>query len=211
MIMVKLIICDDHQVVLAGLERIFSSLESVEVIQSFQQLQTMVNYLNNPLTIKPDVVLIDAQLGQNENGIESPGLYEGFHKIKWILLSSFVDKYLMYQSRINGFSACISKEAPAQFIISAVINETDSFVTYPPIENFTNSQFDQIHLAIASLTKREREIIKSVSSGKPSKALAEELHISVFTLETHKKNIFRKFEIKSIPELMKIVMDYKLQ
>jgi DNA-binding NarL/FixJ family response regulator len=208
--MVKLVICDDHQVVLAGLERIFSSLDRVEVIQSFQELQTLVDYLNNPITIKPDVVLIDAQLGQNNNGLDLPKNYTGNKNIRWILLSSFVDKYLMYQSRLNGFSACISKEAPANFIISAVKGEKDGFVIYPPIPDFIPDQVDHIHAAISTLTKREKEIIKSVSSGKPSKLLAEELHISVFTLETHKKNIFRKFEIKSIPELMKIVMDYKL-
>ncbi len=208
--MVKLIICDDHQVVLAGLERIFSSLEGVDVIQSFQNPQSLIDYLNNSTTLKPNVVLIDAQLGNNANGIEMPKNYHGKEKIRWILLSSFVDKYLMYQSRLNGFSACISKEAPASFIISNVLGEKDGFVIYPPIPDFLPDQVDHIHAAISTLTKREREIIKSVSSGKPSKVLAEELHISVFTLETHKKNIFRKFEIKSIPELMKIVMDYKL-
>lgn len=208
--MVNVVICDDHQVVLAGLNLIFSKCEDIRVIGVFQECSKMVEFLNSENELLPDVIVIDAQLGQGQSGLDVPKMYQGNRKLRWFLLSSFVDKYLVYKSRINRFSGCISKEVSADFIINAVVHPSDKFITFPQVdENFT-SQFEHIHNAISLLTKRELEIIRVISSGMSSKKCAEELHISVLTLETHKKNIFRKFEIKSISELMRIVVDFKL-
>lgn len=208
--MVNIVICDDHQVVLAGLNLIFSKSEEINVIGVFQEYNKMLDFLHQDNNIEPDVVVIDAQLGKGFNGLEVPALYLGQKKIRWFLLSSFVDKYLVYKSRISGFSGCISKEVSADFLIQSVISNTDKFITYPETVDTHSSHFENVHNAISTLTKREQEIIRVISTGMPSKRCAEELHISVLTLETHKKNIFRKFEINSISELMRIAVDFKL-
>ncbi len=208
--MVNVVICDDHQVVLAGLNLIFSKSEEINVIGVFQECSKMIHFLHQDNNMEPDVVVIDAQLGKGFSGLDVPALYCGRKKIRWFLLSSFVDKYLVYKSRISGFTGCISKEVSAEFLIKSIVINTDKFITYPEVEDIYTYQFENIHHAISTLTKREQEIIRVISTGMPSKRCAEELHISVLTLETHKKNIFRKFEINSISELMRIVVDFKL-
>jgi DNA-binding NarL/FixJ family response regulator len=205
---VNVVICDDHQVLLAGLNLIFSECEYINVVGIFQDVVTMEVFLNANHGIEPHVVVIDAQLGQS--GLDVPKLFEGSKRVRWFLLSSFVDKYLVYKSRINGFSGCISNEVSADFIINAVINPSDKFITFPHFDDAVTAQFENVYNAISLLTKRELEIIQVISTGMSSKKCAEVLHISILTLETHKKNVFRKFDIKSISELMRIVVDFKL-
>ncbi|MEN9337378.1 MAG: hypothetical protein RLZZ500_2365 [Bacteroidota bacterium] len=205
---VNVVICDDHQVVLAGLNLIFSECEDINVVGIFQDVAAMEAFLNTNHGIEPQVVVIDAQLGQS--GLDVPKLFEGSKRVRWFLLSSIVDKYLVYKSRINGFSGCISNEVSADFIINAVINPSDNFITFPHFDDAVTAQFENVYNAISLLTKRELEIIQVISTGMSSKKCAEMLHISILTLETHKKNVFRKFDIKSISELMRIVVDFKL-
>ena len=193
---------------LAGLNLIFSECEDINVVGIFQDVVTMEAFINANHCIEPHVVVIDAQLGQS--GLDVPKLFEGSKRVRWFLLSSFVDKYLVYKSRINGFSGCISNEVSADFIINAVINPSDKFITFPHFDDVVTTQFENIYNAISLLTKRELEIIQVISTGMSSTKCAEVLHISILTLETHKKNVFRKFDIKSISELMRIVVDFKL-
>ena len=68
----------------------------------------------------------------------------------------------------------------------------------------TNPEF------LGYLTKREEEVMGVICSGINAKAGADKLHISIYTFETHKKNIFRKFDINSTNELMRIAMDFNL-
>lgn len=207
---VDVVICDDNEVVLAGLNLIFSNCEGINVVGIFQDVSKMMEFLNSNHDLEPHVVVIDAQLGQGQIGLDVPKLYEGNKKVRWFLLSSFVDKYLVYNARINGFSGCISKAVSADFIINVVIHPSDNFITFPYIDDTFTAQFENVSNAISLLTKRELEIIQVISTGMSSKKCAEVLYISILTLETHKKNIFRKFDIKSISELMRIVVDFKL-
>jgi DNA-binding CsgD family transcriptional regulator len=69
---------------------------------------------------------------------------------------------------------------------------------------------EELVSAIGLLTKRELELMRELVSGNVSKDLANKLNISVYTLETHKKNIFRKLEINSIGELINIAHKYRI-
>ncbi len=208
--MVNVVICDDNELVLAGLNLIFSECDDIKVVGIFQDTIKMTEFLNSHHEIDPHVVVVDCQLGQGQSGLDVPKLFVGSKRFRWILLSSVVDKYLVYKSRTNGFSGCISKEVSADFIINAVIHSSDKFITFPYVDDAFSTQFENVNSAVSLLTKRELEIIQVISTGMSSTKCAEVLHISILTLETHKKNIFRKFDIKSISELMRIVVDFKL-
>jgi len=94
----------------------------------------------------------------------------------------------------------------------SIINEVEprSFICYPAISNDENSRkkIESIFDTKKGLTKRELEVMSMILTGESSKDCADKLHISVYTFETHKKNIFRKFDINSTNELMRIAMDF---
>lgn len=206
---VNVVICEGSEITRAGLNLIFSRSESINVVGLFQDSDNMLDFLNSSHEFEGIVVIIDFQLGRGQSVLGVPKLYNGSSKVRWFLLSSFVDKVLIHISRVNGFSGCMGKEVSIDFIMSALIGPSDKFIFSPHLDD-NIAQFEYIINAISLLTKRETEIIKVVCTGLSAKKCAEIMHISVLTLETHKKNIFRKFDIKSLPELMRIVTDFKL-
>lgn len=208
---IKVVVCDDHQVVLEGLRLIIQQTPFIELVGMFHLPETLIAFLNQSHQ-KVDVVIIDAHLGNGKNGLDIPALVPNFNSYRWILFSSYVDKYLAFQAERAGFNACLSKEVPSSVLISTISTmEELGFVCYPQLDSDDSGikNMELIHNAISSLTKRERQVMDILLKGYSSKECADHLHISIFTFETHKKNIFRKLEINSTSELMRIAIDFK--
>jgi len=207
---INVVICDDHQVVLEGLRLIFNQSENIHITGIFHDGATMISFLETAAT-RPDVIVVDAHLGKNENGLDLINKVKDKSLYRWILFSSYVDKYLVFQAEKYGFQACLSKEVPASVMLS-IIHEVEprSFICYPAISRDENSRkkIESILEAKKGLTKRELEVMSMILTGENSKECADKLHISIYTFETHKKNIFRKFDINSTNELMRIAMDF---
>lgn len=210
---INVAVCDDHQVVLEGLRLIMDSIDKFHLSGMFHTSESLISFLKNVDTL-PDVIILDAHLGSNQNGLDVIRQVENPHRFRWILFSSYVDKYLAFQAEKAGFQACLSKEVPASVLISVLTEENRqrSFVCHPQIQHDekTKRNMEAIILAKLSLTKREEEVMGVICSGINAKAGADKLHISIYTFETHKKNIFRKFDINSTNELMRIAMDFNL-
>ena len=60
---------------------------------------------------------------------------------------------------------------------------------------------------LASLTNRESQILKAIVSGKANKVIAIELHLSQRTIEIHRAHVMDKMQVKSLAELVKVVID----
>ena len=208
---IKVVICDDHQVVLEGLNMILSEESGFAVAGLFQTGILLKQFLSIK-TNQVDVVIIDAQLKQ-ENGFEIAQLINGLGEFKMILFSSFVDSYMILRAKKVGFHACISKDIQSLDLIQLLKSPMNDFISVPDFKNTNNIQMvkaEELLSAFSLLTKRELEVVKILVNGKSTKENADELNISVYTLETHKKNIFRKLEINSIGELIHIAHEYKL-
>ena len=206
---IKVVICDDHQVVLQGLSMILSEDAGFQVVGLFQNGSLLKQFLSIP-TNEVDYVIIDAQL-QSENGFEIAQNILAHQLCKIILFSSFVDSYMILRAKKIGFFACISKEIQSTEFIHMLKYPSKEFVSFPNIKHLSNvSKAEEIISAFSLLTKREIEVVKILVIGKSSRDSADTLNISTYTLETHKKNIFRKLEINSIGELIHLAHEFKL-
>lgn len=208
---IRVAVCDDHQVVLEGLKLIFSQVKGIDIAGMFHSPDSLLSFLQTT-SIPVDVIVVDAHLGNNRNGVDLIHQVPHPKKYRWILFSSYVDKYLAYQAEKAGFAACLSKEVPASVLHSVLLTPAnESFVAHPPVDadDQAKHNMEVVLNAINNLTKREREIMQTLLLGLSSKESADRLHISIYTFETHKKNIFRKLEINSTNELMRIAIDYK--
>jgi len=205
----NIVICDDHQVVLEGLNQILSNEVGLTPKGLFNSGANLIQFLSDKKN-HVDVVIMDAQL-KNESGFEIAKEIRKYGKFKIIMFSSFVDSYLILKAKHAGINACISKDIDSQHLIQIIKNESLVFCSYPEIESNTDTiKSEEIFSAIGLLTKRELELMRELVSGNVSKELANKLNISIYTLETHKKNIFRKLEINSIGELINIAHKYRI-
>ena len=205
----NIVICDDHHVVLEGLNQILSNEEGLKPKGLFNSGANLIQFLSDKKNVV-DVVILDAQL-KNESGFEIAKEIRIHGMFKIIMFSSFVDSYLILKAKHAGINACISKDIDSQHLIQIIKNESLLFCSYPEFEtNEDTMKCEELVSAIGLLTKRELELMRELVSGNVSRELADKLNISIYTLETHKKNIFRKLEINSIGELINIAHKYRI-
>jgi DNA-binding NarL/FixJ family response regulator len=194
------IICDDHPIVLEGLSAILSSEKGFhiqKITQTGEELLQAVSKYN------PDIILIDAHL-KNEIG------FDLIHKIKSIctsdnnpnifIITSYMDEYMVSKALQNGATGCISKSISGDDFIQAIKYPKVVSTTYSTEQKSKESESKQTGIEL--LTQRERDIIHLISYGHSSKKIAEILCISIYTVETHKKNIYRKLKFNSATELL---------
>ncbi|WP_130735698.1 response regulator transcription factor [Flavobacterium sp. J27] len=187
------IIIDDHKLFAEGLARILSDIELVQlqdVIASEKELPELLDCI--------DLILLDIQL-KEENGLDiAKRIKTNYPQIKIIFISMFDPKALVQEikrSEANGFIPKSTDAKEVKEVIMAVLQGEDVF-----LEMDMQSYLPQPLFKLIS--KREKEIILLIKEGKTAKQIADMLHISQFTVDTHRKNILKKLELNSIKDLI---------
>ncbi len=204
----KILIVDDHRVVIAGIKSALQDYPEFEVVgEAVDGLQSV----ELAKSLRPDIVIMDVSM-PNLNGIEATKQIKQFNpEIKIIIYTMYSDKEFVIDLFKAGISAYVLKDDPLSDLIlalNAVKGGGTYFSTMAPtillrhvqdLESQTTSMdsFD-------SLSRREREIFCLLADGKPIKRIAGQLHISPKTVESHKYNIMEKLGVRSMAELTKI-------
>ena len=190
----RTIIVDDHKIFGEG----FCSLLEVNnfrVMRVFQSSKDALNYLKKESKI--EIIFSDINM-PDINGVDFLKKIRQLNKdIKIIMISMYTDKNIVQESLKNGANGYISKNCSINDILDAVKNSMKN-------KKFVNSDFknNKIHKSDSfalkyKITDREKEIIKHILEQKSNFEIAEELDISKRTVETHRKNIMLKLEVKN--------------
>lgn len=153
-----------------------------------------------------DLIISDVQLNDQKDGIEIVEELNSIQQIPIVFLTAYSDQETI---------ARIEATKPSAYLLKPYnINQLKTTINLS-IRNFnkriSNQQLNLNQLKqIESLTIREKEILKTLSSGKMSKEIADALHISVNTVEQHKKNIKKKLELKTVGELIHFAVSSNL-
>lgn len=203
-------IVDDHTLLRESWEKILSFNVQYSIVFSTGDGEEAMRMAAQH---RPDVILLDINLGQ-WNGFE---LCKQFLDIcpssKVIAVSMHGEPSYAKKMFQNGARGYVTKNSTTEELMKA-IDEVVSGRTYVCSEMMYNlstaSLTDETAQAIESLTKRQLEIIGLLKRGFANKIIAQELSLSVKTVEVHKQNIFRLLKIKNSLALMKVIQDYGL-
>lgn len=205
---INIVILDDHPIVVAGLKQLLMNEKGLKIVGSFHKGSEILSFIKeNPV----DLILLDITL-PDSNGIElcreikkeRPG-------IVILMLSNRSERSIIMQSIQYGASGYLLKNASTEELLYAIkeslagnisfCNEVKAIISKPVTYDFNE---------FPKLTKREKEILKMITEGKTSLMIANELSLSVLTVDTHRKNIMNKFKAKNVAELTKIVVQMDL-
>ncbi len=196
---VKIAIIDDHALVAEAWSIILNAVDNFEVVGSASS-QKEAEHLCH--THRPDVVLMDINLANGESGIEvTRELTNTLPRLKVIGLSMHNEIALIKKFIANGAKGYLCKNDPSQELIKG-INEVYNgkiYISESMKEKFMMASFSD---APAELTSRELEIIKYTADGLTSKEISEKLFISPRTVETHRHNILKKFDLHNTAQLI---------
>lgn len=204
--MIKIIVIDDHPIVMDGLKNLFVNHTNISVVGYFSDGQSGFDALSDT---DARVVLLDINL-PDTNGISL------CHKIKTtyphiaiIALSLHNERPVIKSMLKNGAKAYVLKNAPGQEIVDAIHEVYYGRTYHCSATRRALADAEASHLeTVPLITRREREVLRLIGEGLTSQEVADKLFISAHTVESHRKKLMEKFEVKNIISVIKLATEY---
>lgn len=200
-----ILVADDHQVIIDGMEAIISSTEQLAFFGGAHNGHEVLSQLEKQ---RPDVVLMDINMPLMD-GLECTSIvHKKYPDIRIIALSMHDNPRLAKRMFQNGALGFLLKNSSKSTIIEAIkaVLDGKNYIDPLLLPSFLNlnqekgsSSFSKKHM----LTKRELEIIKEICEEKTTAEIGDSLSISPHTVESHRSNILLKLELKNSVALVK--------
>ncbi len=196
----KIFLTDDHAILLDGLVNILKQESELEIVGTAGTVQDTLDQLTRT---KVDLLITDFNLPDSDGLALVQKVKRKYPHMKVIVLSMHDEAHLVKEILKEGVDGYILKKDSHEELINAVTAVKNGKV-------YLSSEINRMLMSglhgqeeTKLLTSREREILKLISMEKTNKQIAEELFISERTVETHRKNIFRKTKTHNLVGLIK--------
>ena len=190
----RIIIADDHPLLVDGLKRMLEEMDGVEVPACTDNgLQLLGILRESPV----DIVLLDLHMPKLDGIDTLKILKKEFPKLKVIVFTNYNQPKLFKEIKLLGAEGFLLKNSPPATIKEAVQSIAmggiwfQEMTSEKPVSSLLTNDFMKKY----QLTERETEIICKVAEGYTTKEIANQLFLSEFTVNTHRRNIGRKLNI----------------
>jgi DNA-binding NarL/FixJ family response regulator len=200
---IRVILADDHQMVREGLRLIIGRHQDIEVVAEAENGRKAVSLARQ---LQPDIVVMDIAMA-DLNGMEATRLIlQDNPHVKVVALSAYADRRYVAGMLDAGASGYVLKANAGDELVQAIreVLQNKKYLT-PEVAEVIGRQHSipRGFSTQAILSARERQVLQLLAEGKSSKEIAMPLHISVKTVETHRRNIMKKLGLHSVAELTK--------
>ncbi|EJU9864573.1 response regulator [Vibrio vulnificus] len=206
---IRVVIVDDHQVVLDGFMARLEMEPEIEVVGTASNGLEALDVVKQH---KPDVVLMDISM-PILNGIEATRMIKTeWPEAKILMLTMHDNREYIMKVMQEGAVGYMLKEISAEKMVQAIktVNQGSTYFC----ESVTQTLFTQEIVPAAQrpnpLSRREEAVLRLVAQGHSSKKIATLLEISYRTVETHRHNIKHKLDLNSTAELAKYALEQGL-
>jgi len=204
--MVRLLIADDHQVILDGFEAMLNNIDTISLIGTVKNGQDVLEFIRSH---EVDVIMLDINMPVL-NGVEACKLITKNHpKIKVIALSMFTKASYVKRMKQSGAKGYLLKNDSIKEVTKAImiVNEGGEYYSSALKEIFLDSMFKKNQDILFHLTERESEVLKYISEGCSNKEIGEKINLSVHTINSYRKQILSKFNARNTADLIKKAID----
>jgi DNA-binding NarL/FixJ family response regulator len=203
---IKVVIADDHQIVREGLRAMLEKEHDIKVVGEAVDGR-MTERMARELT--PDVIIMDVAM-PDLNGIEATRqIVAELPGVKIIALSMHDDRRFVLNMFKAGAAGYMLKDCAFKDLAKAirVVMSHKTYLSHEiadiVVKDYLASSTPAESSVFQLLSPREREVLQLIAEGKTSAQIADNLHISVKTVESHRQQIMIKLKIKSVAELTK--------
>jgi DNA-binding NarL/FixJ family response regulator len=202
---IKLLLVDDHVMVLKGFHNLLSKNEKFEIVGTAKTTEEAIKFTK---VTSPDIILMDINMG-DESGIDcTKEILTDNPNTKIIMLTMHHDEQYIQKSLSAGAVGYILKNSDIEELNEGIENVYhggnyfSKIIRVDKINQILQKIEQDESFFIRELTKREIQIIKLISEGLNNKEIAKELHISDRTVNSHRTNIMHKMHVKNSVELV---------
>lgn len=205
--MIRVLIADDHQVILDGFNSIFHQLEDIELVGKLKNGQEVLEFLESS---KVDIAILDIKMPLL-NGVETcKKISRMYPNTKVIALSMFDQQSYMKRMFQYGAMGYLLKDDTAKEVEKAIrlVHAGEKYISMELRDRLTN--VDRIvnpRGRAIEITSREEEVLSLLSQGLTDNEIGEKLFISFHTAKTHRKKLIAKFGAKNTTDLIRMAME----
>lgn len=196
----RILIADDHVLFNDGLKLLLASQPALRVVH---QVYTGTEVEDCVQSLQPDLILLDINL-PGLDGLElSKRLKKKYPSLKIILLTMYSDRKFVRTAeslRVEGY--LLKTATQAELVKSIEIVSSGKTLYHHTVREKDASHDKDLFMTKYKLTRRELEILRMVKEGQSSQQIAASIYLSVYTVETHRRNINLKLGIKNPVELV---------
>lgn len=189
---IEIIICDDHPLITEGLQNFVDQQQMMKISAIAHSGQELMEILK---TKSANIIILDINL-PDVSGIDlCLTIKKLYPEIKILALSNLNQRSIILRILQNGASGYLLKSAPTKEIELAIFQITDGGVYFGKETQKTLSSFTKNDLAeIPKVTRREKEVLTYLSEGLTTPEIAIRMYISKLTVDSHRKNLMKKFD-----------------
>ena len=199
---IRIVIVDDHPMVAEGIQSILESYDDVDVIATLSDGQSIIDQV---AVLDPDVILLDLNMPGISGLSATEIILERRPDTRILILSMHDSPEYISSALSHGAVGYVLKDVPTDEIKRA-IDVVMSGQKY--LCTGAKGSLEPLRSDREQLTNREQVILLQLARGKSNKDVAQDLDISVRTVETHRKNIKRKLGISSTAGLTRYAMEH---
>jgi DNA-binding NarL/FixJ family response regulator len=205
--MIKIAITDDHTIVIEGIKTMLKLSKEIEVVQSFENLKDTVESLSETV----EVLLLDINLPDG-SGIEAcKELLKQHSDLKIIALTNFEDSIFIKQILKNGALGYLLKNTSKSELTEAIVQvkKGKRFLPKKISDILLNDSIglENSSYFIPKLTVREKEILALIIKEFTTDEIANELFVSIKTVESHRSNLIQKLGVKNSAGLVRVAFE----
>jgi DNA-binding NarL/FixJ family response regulator len=200
----RVLIADDHYMVVEGIRSLLQHQKDIEWLGHAMNAASCLSFLQNQPV---DVLFLDINL-PDKSGIDlCKEVKDKYPATRVVGISSFNQLSFIEKMMENGASGYVLKNATQEELIEAIetvmdggkflSNEVASIVKKGPDPN------------VPVITRREKEVLGLIADGLTNSEIAEKLFISITTVDTHRKSLLTKFNVKNTASLIRLAMQYQ--
>ncbi|MDZ7740800.1 MAG: response regulator transcription factor [Bacteroidota bacterium] len=205
----KIVLADDHKIVIDGIKALLEDDERFRIIAEASNGKELIDLVG---LAEVDIAIVDIDMPVL-NGIEATRIIKKDHPgVKTVILTMYhekslikkfiemgVDAYLLKNSSREALIDCLEKIVNGQKYFDAGV--TLSLLGKSGINSKYGSSPDEVEL-----TSREIEIMRLIAEGMSNKEIGKQLYISDRTVDTHRTNLMRKLEVKNVAGIIRFAM-----
>jgi DNA-binding NarL/FixJ family response regulator len=203
---IRVLLVDDHQLMREGIEALLVGVSEIVIVGGASDGRSALDMVR---TLKPHVVVMD--IGMSElNGVEATRLIRAaFDDVQVVALSTHTDRRYVHHMLDAGACGYVLKIGAHEELLRAIRAASRGQVHLSPevagfvVERSKAPGGGGRHSVYSTLGAREREVLQLVAEGKTSAEAARQMHISIKTIETHRRNIVQKLGLHGTAELTK--------
>lgn len=203
---IRVLVADDHPLIRSGLRALLERDGEFHVVAEASDGYEAIEFA---AAHQPDVILLDVGMPRLSGTDAAQHISAKSPNARIVMVSMHSDEGYVLRALKAGARGYLLKASPEADILAAVRAVAAGNAYFSPsitkilVEEYvTEVRRRGVEDSYDLLTLREKEVLQSLASGKSNREVADLLHVSVPTVETHRENIFKKLHLHSLPELI---------